>query len=119
MASYPLQNVPGNSTYRITVYEEGDSQAQGLKGFTLAELRQRLGGDEVEVRHPVTGEMVHVTLSSYSASDNSKKRYLVMYDFMPMKPIAKQHHDKVAAFVSDRTRGRQADPPFPKNRSNG
>jgi hypothetical protein len=48
-------------------------------GKTLREYREQFGGDEGEIEHPFTGEMVAVSLKRWAASDPDNTIILISF----------------------------------------
>lgn len=82
----------------IVTFEPGGANDPGCGGFTLAALRQRLGGAEVDVQHPLTGEKHHLSLKALEQNDSPKMRYIVRYRFIPDQPISQAHLNLVKEY---------------------
>lgn len=100
MVSYPLSGVPGTHSVKIEVYQAGDPRANQPGLFTLAELRDFLGGDEGGWPCHATGELFHASLKPYIKSDTPGTRYKIQGHFSIDKPVAPAHQAKVQAYLS-------------------
>ncbi len=89
--SFPYRPIPGKSVSVVVQFEPGDKNDPGVGGFTLKTLEQRLGGSEVDVVHPLTGEKNHISLREFEATDGPKKRYIVTHRFVPDQPVSAAH----------------------------
>lgn len=83
--------VPGKLTIRVQPFADGDpgykiimgSGKTAPGGYTIAEWRKRLGGDEGYIRGPGNTGRTLLSLTPYTALDPNKTRLFIAYSFAP------------------------------------
>lgn len=92
------RNVPGHVKITMNVYRKGDPAGLTVMdgrvvqmGYTLAQLREWLGGDEGTWREPLKGTDFTVSLKPFKDLDQENTYVVFGYMFMPDPEYAKQH----------------------------
>lgn len=98
MMTFPYRAIPGKSVSVVIAFEPGSANDPGCGGFTLAALRQRLGGVDSDVQHPLTGEKHHISLQAFEQSDHPNMRYIVRHRFVPDKPLSQASLKLIKAY---------------------
>lgn len=94
MSQYSFKGVPGKVTVVISASKSGVTFPDGTvhkDGLTLADWRERLGGDEGEFTNPATGEKVQISLKQWAREDPKNTYINIGFYFTPTKPVAPEY----------------------------
>lgn len=92
-----FKGIPGRVEVNVEVIAVGDPRAKATMADgrevtlpTLAELRQRAGGDEMQISDQ-TGTVHRISLKQYAHLDPHKTHLLISDIFTPDHPFKKEH----------------------------